>query len=91
MGSPAAGSVSGSPYSPVSSPLLQKAVGGGFNGSRRQSYGSASPLGLGVSRGSTFEAPSTPTPAGSKSSNVTLNSKWLYDKGRRNSGNVKLF
>jgi nucleoporin POM34 len=32
------------------------------------------------------EGPPTPTPATGKRSSVSLNSKWLYEKGRRNSG-----
>lgn len=92
--SPAGGSAAGSPFSPASSPLLHKAVGGGYNGSRRESYGSGSaygsgsPLGYSTSRSSVLEAPSTPTPSGTKGSNIGLNSKWLYEKGRRNSGKV---
>ena len=90
-GSPSSGSVNGLPFSPVSSPLLQKAIGGGANGSRRHSYGSASPLGPSASRGNVLEGPSTPTPGASKGATISLNNKWLYDKGRRNSGNSKLF
>jgi len=87
--SPREGSVTGSPFSPGASPLLQKAVGGGYNSSRRNSYGSGSPLAFGVSRSTISETPPTPTPSGSKGSSLALNSKWLYEKSRRNSG--KLF
>ncbi len=76
-------------YSPSTiSPLLHKAVGGGMNGGRTTSFGSTSPIG--VSSGSSVfnDAPSTPTPtATGKRSSVGLNNKWLYEKGRRNSGN----
>jgi len=88
-GSPLAGSVSGSPFSPVASPLLQKAMGGGgMNGTRRHSYGS-SPLNPSA-RMNIPEMPGTPSPA-AKAPTVGLNSKWLYDKGRRNSGNNRPF
>jgi len=87
--SPRDGNVTGSPFSPGASPLLQKAVGGGYSGSRRSSYGSGSPLGFGASRSTISEAPPTPTPSGTKGANLGLNSKWLYEKSRRNSG--KLF
>ena len=83
------GSVSGSPFSPIASPLLQKAMGGGMNGARRHSYGSPSPLGPGASRINLPEAPGSPSPA-AKAPSVGLNSKWLYDKGRRNSGSIRL-
>jgi nucleoporin POM34 len=36
------------------------------------------------------EVPGTPSPA-AKAPTVGLNSKWLYDKGRRNSGNNRPF
>lgn len=64
-------------YSPSTvSPLLHKAVGGG--------------VGLGASTGSSVfgdGGPATPTPTAGKRSSVSLNNKWLYEKGRRNSGN----
>lgn len=90
-GSPNSGSISGSPFSPAASPLLHKAIGGGLNGTRRQSYGSASPLGPGASRANILDTPGTPSPTVAKGVNVALNSKWLYEKGRRNSGNGRLF
>jgi len=89
-GSPIPGSPSGSPFSPGASPLLQKAMGGVSNGSRRHSYGSPSPLGPTGSRMGGGEAPGTPSPA-SKGTGIGLNSKWLYDKGRRNSGSARLY
>jgi len=89
-GSPTSESVSGSPFSPGASPLLQKAIGGGLNGNRRHSYGSPSPLGPGASRVNVPETPGTPSPI-AKGVNVGLNSKWLYDKTRRNSGNARLY
>ena len=89
-GSPV-GNVSGSVFSPGASPLLQKAMGGaGFDGSRRHSYGSPSPLGPSGSRINLPETPSTPSPAG-KGASVGLNNRWLYDKARRNSGSTKIF
>jgi len=80
----------GSPFYPASSPLLQKAMGGGLNGNRRHSYGSPSPLGPGGSR-NVPEMPGTPSPSAAKGTGVGLNSKWLYEKGRRNSGTPRLY
>ncbi|KAH6666886.1 nuclear pore complex component-domain-containing protein [Halenospora varia] len=89
--SPFSGSRSGSPFSTgPASPLLQKAMGAGSNGNRRHSYGSPSPLGPGVSR-INLEAPGSPSPAAGKAPTVGLNSKWLYDKGRRQSGSARLY
>lgn len=85
-GSPSQGTPKGSPFSPNASPLLHKAVGG-FGGTRRPSYGSPSPLGP----GSRLDMPGTPSPSAGKPASVGLNSKWLYEKGRRNSGNGHLF
>jgi nucleoporin POM34 len=90
-GSPTSGSLSGSPFSPGASPLLQKAIGGGLNGTRRHSYGSPSPLGPGAPRANVPETPGTPSPSSGKGVSVGLNSKWLYDKSRRNSGNDRLY
>jgi nucleoporin POM34 len=77
----------GSPYTPNASPLLHKAIGGGMAGARRSSYGSPSPLGPAASS----LGPSTPSPSTGKGASVGLNSKWLYERGRRNSGNSRLF
>ncbi|KAL2197619.1 nuclear pore complex component-domain-containing protein [Corynascus similis CBS 632.67] len=71
-------------YSPsAGSPLLHKAVGGG----RRSSFGSISPLNASTASSVFGDGPATPTPATGKRSTVGLNNKWLYEKGRRNSGN----
>ncbi len=80
----------GIPFSPGTSPLLQKAMGCGMNGNRRHSYGSPSPLGPSTARMNLPETPGSPSPA-SKSGGIGLNSKWLYDKGRRNSGSARLY
>jgi len=88
-GSPV-GSKSGSPFSPGASPLLQKAMGGA-GGTRRHSYGSPSPLGPGASRANMSETPNTPSPTAAKGASVGLNNRWLYEKGRRNSGNPRLY
>ncbi|KAL2133643.1 hypothetical protein VTI74DRAFT_1999 [Chaetomium olivicolor] len=72
-------------YSPSVSPLLQRAVGGGMNGARA-SFGSPSPLNASTASSVFSEGPGTPTPGGKRSS-VSLNNKWLYEKGRRSSGN----
>lgn len=75
-------------YSPSTvSPLLHKAVGGGMNGGRTSSFGSTSPLGASTASSVFGDAPSTPTPTTGKRSSVSLNNKWLYEKGRRSSGN----
>lgn len=103
-GSPASGSPgkrSGSPHAqdplenlinplgpihpPGASPLLQKTLMGGSD-NRRSSYGSSNPLGRSIGE------PGTPSPlGGAKTSSVGLNNKWLYEKGRRNSGNARLY
>lgn len=96
-GSPTPGSrTPGSPYSPVASPLLQKAVG--YSPRRSVSQGSQGPLNASTStfnsstasfNSSVFsEPPSTPSPPGGKRISVGLNNKWLYERSRRNSGNV---
>ncbi len=83
--------MSGSPFSPNASPLLHKAMAGGtYAANRRHSYGSLSPLGPAASRISGQEGPGSPIPGASKGPGIGLNSKWLYDKGRRNSG-TKLY
>ncbi|KAJ9148299.1 Nuclear pore complex component [Pleurostoma richardsiae] len=97
-GSPAYGSPtsgrrpSGSPFSPANtSPLLQKAMAGGVNGVRRSSFGSPSPLGASTASSLFPDAPGTPSPSSpSKRTSVGLNNKWLYEKGRRTSGNTWL-
>ncbi|AEO62868.1 41a2415c-dd55-44fa-b6da-137ddc7de204 [Thermothielavioides terrestris] len=78
-----------SPYSPSAvSPLLHKAVGGGLGGARPASFGSpSSPLGASTASSVFGDGPATPTPAPGKRSSVGLNSKWLYERGRRSSGN----
>lgn len=82
---------SGSPFSPSTSQYLQKAMGGvGTSGSRRHSYGSPSPLGQAGSRINLQQTPGSPSPAASKGSSVGLNNRWLFEKGRRNSGNAHL-
>lgn len=89
-GSPASDRrLSGSPYSATASPLFQKAVGGGFGGGRRSSFGSPSQLGASTAT-SLFggDVPGTPSPLAGKGSSVGLNNKWLYERGRkRASGN----
>ncbi|KAL8703142.1 MAG: hypothetical protein Q9201_003674 [Fulgogasparrea decipioides] len=86
-------SYGGSPFSPSASPLPwpQKASFGSDSmlGLRRLSFGSPSPLGIGKSE-SLWSAPGTPSPLAGKGqgqgASVGLNSKWLYEKGRRESG-----
>lgn len=74
---------SDSPFSPSQSPLWQKAIGSGRDSSRRHSYGSPSPLGLGNGKDlSVLGAPSKPSPSTGRGSSVGLNSRWLYERGR---------
>jgi nucleoporin POM34 len=88
----ASGSITGSPYSPGASPLFQKTMAGaGLNGARRSSYGTPSPLGPGPSRAALPETPGTPSPLVGKGASVGLNNRWLYEKGRRNSGSARLY
>lgn len=84
-GSPApVGTSSPASYSPIpASPLLQKAMGG--PGHRRSSLSSPNPLGAGNSSSLFADSPS-PSPGGmGKRSSVSLNNKWLYERGRRSS------
>lgn len=85
------GTPRGSPFSPNASPLLSKAIGGGFAGAKRPSYGSPSPLGPGSPKGNWLDGSSTPSPSTGKGPSVTLNNKWLWDKGRRRSGDARIF
>jgi nucleoporin POM34 len=91
--------LNGSPLggSPLS---LQKSIGSplaglGLNGGqRRSSFGSPSSLGggPGTPKGGLLLGDlgsGTPSPTAGKRSSVGLNSKWLYDRGRRSSGGVK--
>ncbi|SPN97593.1 uncharacterized protein DNG_01105 [Cephalotrichum gorgonifer] len=82
-----AGNAPTSPYSPAASPLQGKGFNPTRNG-RRSSFGSPSPLGGGSGGGNggkLFEGVTSPSPSGKKTS-VGLNSKWLYERGRRSSG-----
>ncbi|KAL5614508.1 hypothetical protein BROUX41_004611 [Berkeleyomyces rouxiae] len=84
-------------FSPISSPLQHKTgsstpklgfLGSSTSSNRRPSFGSNTPL-LGAgnsSSNSLFADIGTPSPA-SKRASVGLNSKWLYEKSRRQSGN----
>lgn len=91
-GSPAVQGIMGgspSPYSGVGSPVLNKSVSGLGLG-RRPSFGSTSPFAASTST-NLFSDPGSPTsPSGGKRTSVGLNSKWLYEKGRRSSGNAWL-
>ncbi|KAI1072819.1 hypothetical protein LB507_003218 [Fusarium sp. FIESC RH6] len=85
--------VQGSTGSPLGSPLFNKSVnsfGGSFNNSfngRRSSFGSTSPFAA-SSSSNVFSDPASPGTPGGKRTSVGLNSKWLYEKGRRPSGNA---
>ena len=85
-GSPALqGAGSGSPYSPMGSPLYNKGLEVSQNG-RRSSIGSPSPFSASTST-NLFSDPGSPSPGGKRTS-VGLNSKWLYERGRRSSGSA---
>ncbi|KAJ5874727.1 uncharacterized protein N7529_003157, partial [Penicillium soppii] len=80
------------PFSPVTSPLLYKAVSNGSNPNReslqRSSFGSASPLTRSNSFGeSTLSlgslGPGTPSPLVGKRGNLGVKNKWLYERSRR--------
>lgn len=79
---------SGSLFSSPTIPALQKSFGESRDATRRHSYGSPSPLGLG--RGwkdvSVLGAPSTPSPSAGKGSSVVVNSRWLYERGKLTPG-----
>ncbi|OAA72504.1 Nuclear pore complex component [Cordyceps fumosorosea ARSEF 2679] len=81
----------GSPFSPpVDSPLMPRSGGGGVKlfgsggGNRRSSSGSPFSASTSVNL---LGDPASPSPAGKRTS-VGLNSKWLYEKGRRSSGSA---
>ncbi|KFH47667.1 Meiotically up-regulated gene 31 protein-like protein [Hapsidospora chrysogenum ATCC 11550] len=76
----------GSPYSPMGSPLANKGLDFSVNG-RRSSFGSQSPFAASTST-NLFSDPGSPSPSGGKRTSVGLNSKWLYERGRRTSGST---
>ncbi|KYK58714.1 uncharacterized protein DCS_05731 [Drechmeria coniospora] len=76
-----------SPYSASGGPLLQKSTNGAMNG-HKSPFSPASPFGA-PSSASLFSdsaSPGSPSPSAGKRTSVGLNSKWLYEKGRRSSG-----
>ena len=79
---------SGSPFSPPAIPTWQKPFEESRDTTRRHSYGSPSPLGLG--RGwkdaSVLGTPSTPSPSAGRGSSVALNSRWLYERRKVSPG-----
>ena len=94
--SPLARKASGSLMRPNDSPspsspstLWRKSLAGSTRDvSRRHSYGSPSPLGPGTAGKdlSMMGIPATPSPTTGRGASVTLNNKWLYEKGRASSG-----
>ncbi|KAK1972847.1 NPCC-domain-containing protein [Colletotrichum sublineola] len=80
-GSPALNGQSYSP-SPLNSPSKFSAS---LNSNRRSSFGSSTNLGASTAS-SLFPDPVTPSPSTGKRTSVGLNSKWLYERGRRSSG-----
>ncbi|KAF7555968.1 hypothetical protein G7046_g6427 [Stylonectria norvegica] len=81
--------VQGGSGSPLGSPLFSKSVNSFGNNGRRSSIGSGSPFNASTSA-NLFSDPTSPSPSGGKRTSVGLNSKWLYEKGRRSSGNAWL-
>ena len=79
---------SGSPYT---SPLVQKAIGGA-SAARRLSY-SSSPLDMGPAGNGSGPLPAAAPTTGlaSGKASVGLNSKWLYERGRRSPNGKALF
>ncbi|KAM0671067.1 hypothetical protein ACQRIT_001312 [Beauveria bassiana] len=92
-GSPFQSSAPGSPFSPPvdSSPLLSKNGGsnlfGGVASGNRRASTSGSPFSASTTM-NLLGDPASPSPAGGKRTSVGLNSKWLYEKGRRSSGSA---
>ena len=82
-----------SPFSPSASPLWQKAIGGSRDTSRRHSYGSSSPLGIGFNgkESSVLGAPHTPSPSAGRGASVGLSNRWLYERGRGSPGNRSVY
>ncbi|KAL1645752.1 hypothetical protein SLS58_003636 [Diplodia intermedia] len=82
-----------SPFSPITSPLLQKAVSGRRRNSLSSSQSAAvsgrelyDSLGKDTGKDSLL-IPGTPTPiGGGKGPSVALTSRWLYERNRRSSG-----
>lgn len=90
-GSPFQNSTAGSPFSPapLESPLLPKSgsnLFGGGGGAKNRRSSSGSPFSASTSM-NLLGDPASPSPAGKRTS-VGLNSKWLYEKGRRSSGSA---
>ncbi|KAH7318568.1 nuclear pore complex component-domain-containing protein [Stachybotrys elegans] len=77
----------GAAYSPPSSPLMHK-TGSGLGDRRRSSIGSPGPFGASTS--ASLFSDSGSSNSGGKRTSVALNSKWLYEKGRRSSGSAWL-
>ncbi|KAG6006230.1 hypothetical protein E4U21_007193 [Claviceps maximensis] len=78
----------GSQYSSLSSPLLQKNLAG-FGNTRRSSFGSISPFAQSTASNMCPD-PGSPSPSAGKRTSVGLNSKWLYERGRRSSSTAWL-
>ncbi|KAJ5381871.1 Nuclear pore complex component [Penicillium cataractarum] len=87
---------SGTPFSPASSPLFNKAVAtGGRESGRRLSIGSSSPLArsnsfgestlsnMSTMSGMSSIGPSTPSPLSGKRRSLGVSNKWLYERSRR--------
>lgn len=89
-GSPLGYGAGQSAYSPNHSPLFQKALG--RDGNRRLSYASPPTLGLGrqaMGSNSSLASQITNSPSAGKGASVGLNSKWLYERGKRSSSGLK--
>ncbi|KAI4221751.1 MAG: hypothetical protein L6R36_006666 [Xanthoria steineri] len=73
------------PFSPPASPLWQKSMlASGRDARKRSSMGTPSPLGLGKD---SLWMPNTPSSAtGKGGASLGLNNRWLYERGRTDSG-----
>ncbi|TFB02401.1 Nucleoporin POM34 [Trichoderma ghanense] len=81
-----------SQFSPIGSPLLQSVNSAGH---RRSSFGTPGSFGNPISgsfgastSSSILPDPASPSPSAGKRTSIGLNSKWLYEKGRRSSGST---
>lgn len=89
-GSPLGSGMAAPSYSPNASLLFQKAMGRDSN--RRFSYASPSPLGRGkpaMESSSSLASQLTDSPSAGKGASVGLNSRWLYERGRRSSSGLR--
>ena len=88
QGSPSIRQSGDSPFAPLGTPLQQRAIR--YTESRRHSYGfSTSSVPGNSGRDLSVFAPNTSSPTG-RGSGVPLCNRWLYERGRSNSGSRAL-